>query len=397
MSSLFDLFKRGLEQVIPETILDRMLTSSKPLAVKWGADPSAADLHLGHYVALHKLRLLQEMGHKVQFVVGDFTARIGDPTGKSETRKPLTVEAVNAFAQTYQEQVFKVLDRNKTTVVYNSEWLGKLTSSEMIQLSARYTVARMLERDDFHKRFYGNQPISIHEFMYPLLQGYDSVVLKSDVEFGGTDQTFNLLMGRHLQREYHCGVEQGIITVPILEGLDGVHKMSKSLGNYIGLTDEPRAMFGKTMSIPDSCLIRYFTLLTTVSDADIDDMKQSLEAQTVNPRDLKIKLGKCIVALFYGEAAANAEEQAFIDVFSKKELPTEMPEIEVSESAFSVAQLLVDHHLAPSKKEAQRLMAQGAVTIDGERQSDFRAEFTPKSDHVVKVGKLKYLKLILKG
>jgi len=397
MSSLFELFKRGLEQVVPETILERVASASKPLNVKWGADPSAADLHLGHYVALHKLRLLQEMGHRVQFVVGDFTARIGDPTGKSETRKALTEEAVKGFAKTYQEQVFRVLDRDKTTVVYNSEWLGRLSSSEMIQLSARYTVARMLERDDFHKRFHGNQPISIHEFMYPLLQGYDSVVLKSDVEFGGTDQTFNLLMGRHLQREYACGVEQAIMTVPILEGLDGVQKMSKSLGNYIGLTEDPKTMFGKTMSIPDSCLIRYFTLLTNVSDAEIAAMKADLAADRVNPRDLKMILGRTIVGIFYGDAAGQAAQQEFIDVFSKKELPTDIPEETVLGAAFSVAAFLVERQLAPSKKEAQRLMAQGAVTIDGEKVDDFRSEFTPTGEHVVKVGKHKYLKLIVKG
>lgn len=395
MSDIFLLFKRGLDQVIPESVFEKILSASKPLSIKWGADPSAPDLHLGHFVTLHKLRLLQEMGHRVQFVIGDFTARIGDPTGKSETRKPLTAEDVAKNAMTYQDQVFKVLDRYKTTVVYNSEWLGKLSSYEMIQLSARYTVARMLERDDFHKRFYGNQAISIHEFMYPLLQGYDSVALKSDLEMGGTDQTFNLLMGRHLQREYGCSVEQAIATVPILEGLDGVQKMSKSLGNYIALTDDPKTMFGKTMSIPDALLIRYFSLLTTVPEKEILEMKQAIDSQSVNPRDLKMKLGRLIVATFYGNEAGVEAEQAFIDVFSKKELPTDMPEIQVGKDLIAIAQLLVDQGIVSSKKEAQRLIEQGAVMIDGERVADFRMQFKATGSHVIKAGKRHFLKLIL--
>ena len=394
--SQFDVFKRGLEQVIPEAILYKLQSSPKPLLIKWGADPSAADLHLGHYVVLHKLRLLQEMGHQVQFVIGDFTARIGDPTGKSETRKALSEEDVAKNATTYQEQVFKVLHKDRTTVVYNSEWLGKLSSSEFIGLSARYTVARMLERDDFHKRFTGNQPISIHEFMYPLLQGYDSVILKSDVEFGGTDQTFNLLMGRHLQREYGCPVEQGIITVPILEGLDGVQKMSKSLGNHIALTEDPKNMFGKIMSVPDSCLIRYFSLLTTVSEKELLEMQAGLETDQLHPRDLKMTLGHMIVELFHGHYAAVDAQQQFIDVFSKKEVPTDMPEVFVPMGPIPLASFLVEKGLLPSKKEAQRLIEQGAVTLDGERVADFRAEIIPTGTHVLKVGKLKYLKLILK-
>jgi tyrosyl-tRNA synthetase len=393
-NELMTIFKRGLEQIVPEDALQNIQNAKKPLLVKFGADPSAPDLHLGHCVVLKKLRVLQDMGHRVQFVIGDFTARIGDPTGKSETRKPLTEEDVKVNATSYQEQVFKILDKAKTDVVYNSTWLGVLSSTELISLSARYTVARMLERDDFSKRFKSNQPISVHEFLYPLLQGYDSVVLKSDVEMGGTDQTFNLLMGRHLQRDYAVGKEQVMITVPILEGLDGVQKMSKSLNNHIGIMDSPKEMFGKTMSIPDDKITRYFSLLTDVSDVDIAEMTQKMSSDGVNPRDFKIDLAKCLIRTFYSAQDADAAEEEFKRVFAKGLVPDDMPEVRVADSSVLLLGLLVDQHMVPSKKEGQRLIQAGAVSVDGEKISDFRYEMSVSGERVVKVGKRKFLKVV---
>lgn len=393
MNDLFQLFSRGLAQAIPEDVLKTVAEAKSPLKIKWGADPSAPDLHLGHCVVLRKLRLLQEMGHRVQFVIGDFTAMIGDPTGKSETRKALSEAVVKANAVTYQEQVFKILDRDKTDVVYNSDWLGKLTGSEMIQLSARYTVARMLERDDFQKRFTSQQAISVHEFLYPLLQGYDSVVLESDIELGGTDQTFNLLMGRHLQREYGCSKEQGIMTVPILEGLDGVQKMSKSLNNHIAIMDSPKDIFGKTMSIPDDKIARYFMLLTDISDADLKEIEHAVATGETNPRDIKVDLGKRLVELFYTTEEASAAEDEFKRIFSQGHVPNDMPEVRVPGVTVSLVSLIVDQGLVSSRKEAQRLVQQGAVSLDNERVDDFRFEFVPSGEHVVKVGKRKFLKV----
>jgi len=388
----FASFKLGLETVIPDNI-DQRLLSGKSLKIKWGADPSAPDLHLGHVVVLNKLKLLQEMGHTIQFVIGDFTAMIGDPTGKSETRKQLSQEDVQKNAKTYQDQVFKVLDKDKTEVYFNSDWLSKLTASDMIHLSAQYTVARMLERDDFAKRFKGQKPISIHEFMYPLLQGYDSVVLKSDLEMGGTDQTFNLLMGRHLQKEWEIP-EQGVATVPILEGLDGVQKMSKSLGNHIGILDSPKEIFGKTMSIPDNLIIRYFQFLTQKSPHEIADFEARL-ADGENPKNLKVELGMKLVARFHDEASAQGAKEEFDRIFSGGQNPDSMPELVISAEKVRLADALVQQKAVQSKKEMMRLIQQGAVSINDEKVSDPFYEWAPETDQVIKIGKRRFFKVTI--
>lgn len=388
---LLDTFKAGLEEIIPDSFIERLSQAQKPLTIKFGADPSAPDLHLGHMVVLNKLRLLQEMGHQVQFIIGDFTATIGDPTGKSETRKPLTPEQVAENAKSYQAQIFKILDPQKTTVYFNSEWLDKLSSRDMIALSAKLTVARMLERDDFEKRYKSNQPISIHEFMYPLLQGYDSVVLKSDLEMGGTDQKFNLLMGRHLQKEAGLA-QQAIATVPILEGLDGVQKMSKSLNNHIGITDVPQEMFGKLMSIPDALIIRYFTLVTDVSPDQIQTYAQAL-SEGENPRYIKEALAVHVVSRLHNSTDATHASEQFKQIFSQKQTPDEMPDIQVS-GELRLDEFLVQHGILPSKKEANRMIQQGAVSLDGVRVEDpFYVLFPMETPVVLKVGKRKFFSL----
>ena len=379
-------------ELIPESTI-KTIEAGKKILIKFGADPSAKDLHLGHCVVLFQLQKLQEMGHHVQFIIGDFTAKIGDPTGKSETRKPLTNEEIAINAKTYQEQVFKILDPNKTTVYYNSEWLEKLTSNDLIQLAAKYNVARMMERDDFEKRFKQGQSIGIHEFLYPLLQGYDSVILKSDLEIGGTDQKFNLLVGRHLQREYQVGVEQAIMTMPILEGTDGVKKMSKSLQNHIAIDDEPEDMFGKIMSIPDVILQQYISLLTDESAASIKQKTQAMQEGSLNPRDIKVELGQYIVKRFYSEDRARDAYNHFQTLFKKKEVPDDIPEIQIG-SAISIANLVVEHKLLPSKKELYRLVNQGAVSIDNNKITDMH-ETLKESSSILKIGKRKLYKIIL--
>ncbi|MBA95690.1 MAG: tyrosine--tRNA ligase [Rickettsiales bacterium] len=379
-------------ELIPESTI-KTIEAGKKMLIKFGADPSAKDLHLGHCVVLFQLQKLQEMGHHVQFIIGDFTAKIGDPTGKSETRKPLTNEEIAINAKTYQEQVFKILDPNKTTVYYNSEWLEKLTSNDLIQLAAKYNVARMMERDDFEKRFKQGQSIGIHEFLYPLLQGYDSVILKSDLEIGGTDQKFNLLVGRHLQREYQVGVEQAIMTMPILEGTDGVKKMSKSLQNHIAIDDEPEDMFGKIMSIPDVILQQYISLLTDESAASIKQKTQAMQEGSLNPRDIKVELGQYIVKRFYSEDRARDAYNHFQTLFKKKEVPDDIPEIQIG-SAISIANLVVEHKLLPSKKELYRLVNQGAVSIDNNKITDMH-ETLKESSSILKIGKRKLYKIIL--
>jgi len=387
------LFKSGIDSILPVEAEAKLQHATTPLTIKFGADPSAPDLHLGHMVVLNKLRLLQDMGHHVQFLIGDFTAMIGDPTGKSETRKILTKEAVAANAQTYQDQVFKILDKRKTTVVYNSEWLGMLSAAEMIQLSAQYTVARMLERDDFSKRFKSQQSISVHEFLYPLLQGYDSVVLKSDVEIGGTDQTFNLLMGRHLQKEYGCLVQQAIVTVPILEGLDGVKKMSKSLNNHIALLDTPKDILGKTMSIPDTLISRYFLLLTDVPRSEIDAMDVAIETHSINPRDLKITLAKTLVTKLHNKEEAEKAAAEFAAVFSKGQVPDEMPDLMIKESSV-LGEVLLQAGEVPSKKEFRRMIDQGAISINGEKITDVFYNYDKADGDVLKMGKRRFYKLV---
>lgn len=384
------LFLNGLDGVIPDDLAAK-LQSSKPLRIKYGADPSAPDLHIGHWIGLKKLRYLQLLGHHIIFLIGDFTAKIGDPTGKSETRKPLTDEQVQANTKTYQEQVFRVLDPEKTEVVFNSTWLGKLTSVEMIQLASKTTVARMLERDDFSKRFKDERPIGLHEFLYPLLQGYDSVALKSDLELCGTDQTFNVLMGRQLQKEMGQ-VPQSIAITPLLEGLDGVQKMSKSLGNYIGITEAPDQMFGKLMSIPDSMLLRYFTLLTDLLPEELVVIQSRLDSGE-NPKQLKEELAVNIVTQLHTEAAAFEAKEGFNRVFSQRLNPEDIEPLIIPETPFRLDALLVARGVFASKKEVLRLATQNAISLDGEVISDLLTPFSGKADQVLKIGKRKFFKL----
>lgn len=391
------LIKHGVADILPEEDLrkklEKSLKTGKPLKIKLGLDPTAPDIHLGHTVVLRKLKLFQDLGHEVTIVIGDFTARIGDPTGKSVTRKPLDAETVLANATTYKEQIFKILDPTKTIVRYNSEWLDALSFSDVLKLSAKYTVARMLERDDFHKRYTEGRPIGVHEFMYPLMQGYDSVALESDIEFGGTDQTFNVLMGRHLQAEYDKE-PQVIITMPILEGLDGVQKMSKSLGNYIGVDEEPKEMYGKAMSIPDELMMRYFMLVTDMNIEEQEVLATKLKTGEVHPRDAKMKLAFTIVRLYHGEEAANLAQDEFIQVFQKGSLPTDIPEYKVNEKEVWLPKLIVDAGLAVSNSEVRRALKQGAVKIDGEKYiGDENIELA--DGMIIQVGKRKYIKIIL--
>lgn len=379
------------QEVIPETYLDTLLNKRKQ-TIKFGADPSAPDLHLGHCVVLFQLRKLQELGHHVQFIIGDFTAKIGDPTGKSQTRKPLSDSDIAHNAKTYQDQVFKILDSDKTTVYYNSEWLSTLSSADMINLAARYNVARMLERDDFHKRYKSGQSISIHEFLYPLLQGYDSVILKNDLEIGGTDQKFNLLVGRQLQRDYNTGAEQAIMMMPILEGTDGVKKMSKSLNNHIGILDDPNNMFGKIMSIPDELIVRYLTLLTTTSAKEIASISADMATQQLNPRDVKVELGQLIVTQFYGKQASLAAVEHFKTVFAKKDIPDDMPQYVVKGSP-KLVDWVVAEGILNSKKEMVRLIGQGAVSIDSEPIIDIHYVLSIPSTSILKIGKRRFFRL----
>lgn len=393
----FRLISHGVADLLPEDEfkkkLEKSVATNTPLIVKLGLDPTAPDIHLGHTVVLRKLKLFQDFGHKVIILIGDFTARIGDPTGKSVTRPPLTEEQVVENAKTYQEQIFKVLDPEKTEVRFNSEWLSKLDFADVLKLASKYTVARMLERDDFHKRYTEGRPISIHEFMYPLMQGYDSIALKADVEFGGTDQTFNLLMGRHLQGEEGMP-EQTIITMPILEGLDGVQKMSKSLGNYIGISEAPSEMYGKAMSIPDELMMRYFMLVTDMSIEEQEQLSKDLESGAAHPRDVKMKLAHTIVRLYHGEEAANFGQDEFIRVFQKHAMPTDIPEykVAITEEPVFVPQLLSDAGLTASNGEARRSIKAGAFKIDGEKCNE--EHIVLKDGMVLQVGKRKFIKIV---
>ena len=393
----FRLISHGVADLLPEDEfkkkLEKSVATNTPLIIKLGLDPTAPDIHLGHTVVLRKLKLFQDFGHKVIILIGDFTARIGDPTGKSVTRPPLTEEQVITNAKTYQEQIFKVLDPEKTEVRFNSEWLSKLDFADVLKLASKYTVARMLERDDFHKRYTEGRPISIHEFMYPLMQGYDSVALKADVEFGGTDQTFNLLMGRHLQGEEGMP-EQTIITMPILEGLDGVQKMSKSLGNYIGISEAPSEMYGKAMSIPDELMMRYFMLVTDMSIEEQEQLSQDLESGAAHPRDVKMKLAHTIVRLYHGEEAANFGQEEFVRVFQKHAMPTDIPEykVAITDEAVFVPQLLSDAGLTASNGEARRSIKAGAFKIDGEKCNE--EHIVLKDGMVLQVGKRKFIKIV---
>ena len=393
------LIKHGVDTLLPEDEffkkLEKSVATNTPLTVKLGLDPTAPDIHLGHTVVLRKLKLFQDLGHQVVILIGDFTARIGDPTGKSATRPPLDEEAVTRNAATYKEQIFKVLDEEKTIVRYNSEWLGKLNFADVLKLAAQYTVARMLERDDFHKRYTEGRSIGVHEFMYPLMQGYDSVALHADVEFGGTDQTFNLLMGRHLQEQYGQA-PQTIITMPILEGLDGVQKMSKSLGNYIGISDEPADMYGKAMSIPDELMMRYFMLVTDMSIEEQEKLSAGLADGSVHPRDTKMKLAYTIVRLYHGEAAAEEAQNHFISVFQKHALPEDIPEyaVELSDEPTFIPAFLTAAGLTASNGEARRSIKAGAFKIDGEKCGEENVVL--KADMVLQVGKRKFIRIVSK-
>ena len=398
-----EIIKRGTVEVIPEEELVEKLKNSietgKPLIIKLGLDPTAPDIHLGHTVVLQKMRQFQDLGHKIIIILGDFTGRIGDPSGKSETRKQLTEEEVLENAKTYERQIFKILDPNNTKLVFNSEWLGKLNFADVLELSAKYTVARMLERDDFDKRYRENLPIGIHEFFYPLMQGYDSVALESDVELGGTDQKFNLLMGRTLQKEY--GQKPQIaITMPIIEGLDGVQKMSKSLGNYIGVDESPKEMYGKTMSITDDLMVRYFELVTQVPLDEVRAIAEGLQNETLHPRDVKMRLAREITSVYHGTEAASQAEEEFKRIFQQGDLPDDIPEFVISQNMLENAKirmdkLLVQAGLTASASEAKRLINQGGVKIDGQKVEDSLYEYAPIAGNIIRVGKRKFVKVVL--
>ena len=400
-SEKLEILKRGVEEIIPENGLEKKLSKNKPLIIKAGFDPTAPDLHLGHTVLINKLKQFQDLGHKIVFLIGDFTGMIGDPSGVSETRPILTVEQLKKNSKTYQEQIFKILDKKKTKIEFNSSWFKKMTSSELINLSSKMTVARMLERDDFSKRYKGNKPISIHEFIYPLVQGYDSFELKADVELGGTDQKFNLLVGRDIQKSF--GMEEQIImTLPILEGTDGVKKMSKSLKNYIGLQENPNDMFGKIMSISDELMWRYFDLLSFKTSAEIKEIKKKTE-RGLNPMEAKKMLSAEIVTRFHGEEKAIFAEKEFTNRFSKGNEPTEIKLIRLSIKASSISIIdllsneeLGDKRLCKSKSEARRMISQGAVKINGNKVTDESFLIQNPSENTFQVGKLKHLKIKLK-
>jgi tyrosyl-tRNA synthetase len=388
-----EIIKRGCDELLVEAELVDRLKSGRPLRVKAGFDPTAPDLHIGHAVLINKLRQLQDLGHDVVFLIGDFTGMIGDPTGKNATRPPLTREAVAANALTYTAQVFKILDAGKTEIAFNSAWMDKLTSADMIKLAATHTVARMLERDDFGKRYKANQPIAIHEFLYPLVQGYDSVALRADLELGGTDQKFNLLMGRELQKHYGQP-PQCILTMPLLEGLDGVNKMSKSLGNYVGITDGPNDMFGKLMSISDTLMWRYIELLSFAPLATVRQWKKET-GEGRNPRDIKVAFAQEIVARFHSQAAADAALTDFESRFKQGEIPADIAEVSVNAGAagIAIANLLKEAGLTASTSEALRMIAQGGVKLDGEKVGDKALVLARGARVVLQVGKRKFARV----
>ncbi len=388
IESQLELIKRGTAEIISEEDLIAKLKQNRPLNVKAGFDPTAPDLHLGHTVVLQKMKHFQELGHNVTFLIGDFTGMIGDPTGKSETRKPLTKEQVLANAETYKEQVFKILDPEKTKICFNSAWLEPLTMKETLSLMAKFTVARIIERDDFQKRYKAGEPIGMHEFMYPIMQGFDSVNMNTDIELGGTDQKFNLLVGRDLLRQY--GKEaQVAITMPIIEGLDGVQKMSKSLGNYVGISESPKDMFGKLMSITDELMFRYYTLLSDMSLKDIEKMKQDIETGDFHPMTAKKNLAREIVSRYHGTKAGIEAEEEFVRVFSNKNIPTDIQEYKIQGCFLDIILAL---NFASSKSEARRLAEQGGIHFENEKVYDLT--LIPDHEGILKVGKRKFAKLI---
>ncbi len=398
------IIKRGTEEIISEEELIKKIEKSRkekrPLRVKQGFDPNAPDIHLGHTVGLRKMRQFQDSGHDVYFLIGDFTGMIGDPSGKSITRKQLTEEEVKKNAETYKKQVFKILNPEKTKVVFNSHWLGKLSFSEVLKLCSKYTVARMLERDDFSTRYKEGKPIGIHEFMYPLMQGYDSVAMQADIELGGTDQKFNLLVGRDIQREFNQE-PQVIITLPLLEGTDGVEKMSKSLNNYIGINESPQEMYGKAMSVPDSLMTRYFELVTDVSLDEINKIKTGLEYNDLHPRNVKKRLAREIVKLYHGQSAAITAEEEFEKVFKNKLYPKEIKKLEIKKDVLKdgkigIVNLVKDSGILGSTGEAIRMVRQGGVRVNGEKISDPHIDLTVEDGMIIKIGRLNFIKLVIK-
>ena len=393
-----DLIRRGAVEIIPEDELvkklERSLGEGKPLNIKLGCDPSRPDLHIGHSVVLRKLAQFQMLGHKAILIVGDFTGMIGDPSGRNATRPALTLEETSAHGESYFNQATKILDREKTKMVYNSEWLSKMSFEDVIKLASKYTVARMIERDDFEKRFKAEKPISIHEFLYPLAQAMDSVAIKSDVELGGTDQKFNLLVGRDIQREY--GVEpQCILTMPLIVGTDGVEKMSKSYDNYIGISDSPKEMYGRTLSIPDDIIYLYYDLATNTSREELAEIKQQLDDPNVNPRYIKRRLARTFITMYHNEEKAIKAEEEFDKVFIKKGVPDDIPEIKLNDKELSILDLILKVKFAPSKGEAKRLVTQGGVSINGEKVSDINSIIQIENGMILKVGKRKFIKFVL--
>ena len=399
LNEQMDLIKRGTFEIIPEEDLvhkiEKSLKEQKPLNIKLGCDPSRPDLHIGHSVVLRKLSQFQSLGHQAILIIGDFTGMIGDPSGRNVTRPALSLEETRINGQSYLEQASKILDKDKTKIVYNSEWLGKMSFEDVIKLSSKYTVARMIERDDFTKRFKAGEPISLHEFLYPLAQAMDSVAIKSDVELGGTDQKFNLLVGRDIQREF--GIEpQVILTMPLIVGTDGVEKMSKSYNNYIGISDSPKDIYGKTLSIPDSLIYNYYELATDISNEELKSIREQLNDPQINPRNLKRQLARTLVSMYQNVQAAKEAEEEFDKIFIKKEIPDEIPVINLVEkiNEIGILDLLVKVNLAPSKGEARRLVSQGGVTLDNEKISDILAIINLKNESILKVGKRKFIKII---
>lgn len=398
LNEQMDIIKRGVVEIIPEDELvkkiEKSLKTSKPLNIKLGCDPSRPDLHIGHSVVIRKLAQFQEIGHQAILIIGDFTGMIGDPSGRNATRPALTLEATRINGNSYFEQASKILHKEKTKIVYNSEWLGKMSFEDVIKLASKYTVARMIERDDFTKRFKAGEPISVHEFLYPLAQAMDSVAIESDVELGGTDQKFNLLVGRDIQREY--GIEpQVILTMPLLVGTDGVEKMSKSYDNYIGISDEPSQIFGRTLSIPDNLIYQYFELATNVSNQKLAELKSQLSNGNTNPRNIKRELARTLVTMYHNQEAAEIAQQEFDNIFINKGLPDEIEEFNVGDKKdINILDLIILVNFAPSKGEARRLLTQGGVSIDGEKISDVQSSISVKSGMILKVGKRKFIKLI---
>ena len=394
-----DLIKRGATEIIPEEELikklERSLNDGTPLNIKLGCDPSRPDLHIGHSVVLRKLAQFQSLGHQAILIVGDFTGMIGDPSGRSVTRPALTLKETREHGESYFQQASKILDGDKTKIVYNSEWLGNMSFEDVIKLAAKYTVARMLERDDFTKRFKAGEPISIHELLYPLAQAMDSVAIKSDVELGGTDQKFNLLVGRDIQRE-HEQEPQVILTMPLLVGTDGVEKMSKSYDNYIGISESPKEIFGKTLSIPDNLIYIYYELASDISSSELKGVKHQLEDSKVNPRDIKRKLARTLVRMYHSEESAIQAEEEFDKIFIKKEIPDEIEEFRIDDNnqEFNILDLILKVNFAPSKGEARRLVTQGGVSINGNKLTDFNSNVKLSDGMVLKVGKRKFIKFV---